>query len=131
MPCRHGARRRYAGRLPGGKKAHQKICHLGRYCTSHQRGSNRLTSGRRYRSSIRCTTPWSCSVRITRPAAVKFGYCGLDGSIHEAEADGFLAAVIQHEIDQLDGIFWIDRLSRLKRERLLKRFGKLKSVPSR
>jgi len=69
--------------------------------------------------------------RITRPAAVRFGYCGLDGSIHEAEADGFLAAVIQHEIDQLDGIFWIDRLSRLKRERLLKRFGKLKSVPSR
>jgi peptide deformylase len=31
----------------------------------------------------------------------------------------------QHEIDQLDGLFWIKRLSRLKRERLIKRFGKL------
>ncbi|MGU3665333.1 peptide deformylase [Methylobacterium sp. A49B] len=64
--------------------------------------------------------------RITRPAAVRFGYSDLDGSVHEAEADGFLAAVVQHEIDQLDGIFWIDRLSRLKRERLLKRFSKVR-----
>ncbi|MBE7199289.1 MAG: peptide deformylase [Parafilimonas terrae] len=64
--------------------------------------------------------------QITRPAAVRFGYSDLDGSVHEAEADGFLAAVVQHEIDQLDGIFWIDRLSRLKRERLLKRFSKVR-----
>ena len=41
------------------------------------------------------------------------------------EAEDFHAAVLQHEIDQLDGIFWIDRLSRLKRERLLKRYQKL------
>ncbi len=68
--------------------------------------------------------------RITRPARIRFGYKDLDGADHEEEADGFLAAVIQHEIDQLDGVFWIDRLSRLKRERLLKRFGKLKSAAS-
>ncbi|KNY21349.1 peptide deformylase [Methylobacterium sp. ARG-1] len=66
--------------------------------------------------------------RITRPARLRFGYRDLDGSIHEEEADGFPAAVIQHEIDQLDGIFWIDRLSRLKRDRLLKRFEKTKST---
>ena len=68
--------------------------------------------------------------RITRPARVRFGYSDLDGSAHEEEADGLQAAVVQHEIDQLDGVFWIDRLSRLKRERLLKRFGKLKSAAS-
>jgi peptide deformylase len=65
--------------------------------------------------------------RITRPARIRFGYRDLDGATHEEKADGFPAAVIQHEIDQLDGIFWIDRLSRLKRARLLKRFGKSKS----
>jgi peptide deformylase len=64
--------------------------------------------------------------RITRPARVRFGYRDLDGLAHEAETEGFPAAVIQHEIDQLDGVFWIDRLSRLRRDRLLKRFGKLK-----
>ena len=66
--------------------------------------------------------------RITRPVRLRFGYRDLDGSTHEEEADGFPAAVIQHEIDQLDGIFWIDRLSRLKRDRLLKRFEKTKSA---
>lgn len=68
--------------------------------------------------------------RIARPARVRFTYRGLDGSAHEEEVGGFAAAVIQHEIDQIDGIFWIDRLSRLKRERLLKRFGKLRSAAS-
>ncbi|MCJ2072043.1 peptide deformylase [Methylobacterium sp. J-030] len=65
--------------------------------------------------------------RITRPARVRFGYRDLDGAAHEETVEGFPAAVVQHEIDQLDGVFWIERLSRLKRERLLKRFGKLTS----
>jgi peptide deformylase len=69
--------------------------------------------------------------RITRPAHVWFGYRGLDGSAQEEEAVGFAAAVMQHEIDQLDGVFWIARLSRLKRERLVKRFAKLAPPPSR
>ncbi|SFL61024.1 peptide deformylase [Methylobacterium pseudosasicola] len=68
--------------------------------------------------------------RITRPTRIRFGFRDLDGAAHEEEVDGFEAAVVQHEIDQLDGIFWIDRLSRLKRDRLLKRFGKLKSASS-
>ncbi len=66
--------------------------------------------------------------RITRSAQVRFGYRDRDGAEHAETAEGFEAAVIQHEIDQLDGVFWIDRLSRLKRERLLKRFGKVKST---
>jgi peptide deformylase len=41
------------------------------------------------------------------------------------ESDGLRAVCHQHEIDQLNGLFWINRLSRLKRERLIKRFEKL------
>ena len=66
-----------------------------------------------------------------RPARIRFGYRDLDGAVHEEAAEGFQAAVVQHEIDQLDGVFWIDRLSRLKRERLIKRFEKLNAAQSR
>ncbi|MCM5556682.1 peptide deformylase [Pleomorphomonas sp. JP5] len=65
------------------------------------------------------------SAEIERPRCVRVVYSDLDGRQGIEEAEGFHAAVLQHEIDQLDGIFWIDRLSRLKRERLLKRFRKL------
>ncbi|SDA12506.1 peptide deformylase [Methylobacterium sp. UNC378MF] len=66
--------------------------------------------------------------RVTRAARVRLSYRGLEGSAHEEEVEGFPAAVIQHEIDQLDGVFWIARLSRLKRDRLVKRFARLKSA---
>jgi peptide deformylase len=62
---------------------------------------------------------------IERPARVRVGFLDLDGGWREEDADGFLATCLQHEIDQLDGVFWIDRLSRLKRERVIKRFEKL------
>ena len=62
--------------------------------------------------------------RITRSARIRIAYQDLAGEAHEEEATDFPAAILQHEIDQLDGIFWIERLSRLKRERLLKRFAK-------
>lgn len=65
------------------------------------------------------------SAEVERPRAVRVVYCRLDGERGVEEAEGFHAAVLQHEIDQLDGMFWIDRLSRLKRERLLKRYQKL------
>lgn len=61
---------------------------------------------------------------VTRPARISITYQDLDGATREMAADGFLAACIQHEIDQLDGIFWIERLSRLKRERLVKKHEK-------
>ena len=63
---------------------------------------------------------------IERPARVRVSFQGLDGAKHEEEAEGFMAACLLHEIDQLDGIFWIERLSRLKRERAIKRFEKLR-----
>lgn len=62
---------------------------------------------------------------VERPARVTVRYQDLDGGPHEITADGFLATCLQHEIDQLDGIFWLDRLSRLKRDRVVKRYEKL------
>src|SRR3954467_11819162 len=63
---------------------------------------------------------------IERPAVVRVRYQDLSGAVCEEEAHGFRAACLQHEIDQLHGVFWIERLSRLKRERLIKRFAKLR-----
>jgi len=65
------------------------------------------------------------TAKLSRPARVRVTFQDLDGALREEEADGFLAACLQHEIDQLDGLFWLERLSRLKRERLLARFAKL------
>lgn len=61
---------------------------------------------------------------VERPAEVEVAYQTLDGREDSLEADGLLSVCLQHEIDQLDGIFWINRLSRLKRDRLVKRFAK-------
>ena len=63
---------------------------------------------------------------IERPARVAIRYHDLDGAERTEEAEGFRAICHQHEIDQLDGIFWIDRLSRLKRERVVARYNKLR-----
>lgn len=62
---------------------------------------------------------------IRRHARVRIGYQDLDGIERTEEADGLLAVCHQHEIDQLDGMFWIQRLSKLKRDRLVKRYEKL------
>ena len=61
---------------------------------------------------------------VERHARVRVAYQDLDGAERIEEADGLLAVCHQHEIDQLDGIFWIQRLSRLKRERLVTRWEK-------
>jgi peptide deformylase len=62
---------------------------------------------------------------VERPARVRVRYQDLHGNEQIEDADGLLAVCLQHEIDQLDGVFWIDRLSRLKRERIVKKFRKL------
>ena len=61
---------------------------------------------------------------VERPARVKVRYMDLDGATQEVEADGILATCLQHEIDHLNGVLFIDHLSRLKRERVTKRFAK-------
>jgi peptide deformylase len=61
---------------------------------------------------------------IERPDRIRLSYQDIDGVPAMEEADGLLAVCLQHEIDQLDGIFWIHRLSRLKRDRLVKKWEK-------
>ncbi len=61
---------------------------------------------------------------VERHARVRVSSRDLGGVEQVEEADGLLAVCLQHEIDQLDGIFWIQRLSRLKRDRLIKRYDK-------
>jgi peptide deformylase len=62
---------------------------------------------------------------VMRHARVRIGYQDIDGNAQTEESDGLRAVCHQHEIDQLNGLFWINRLSRLKRERLIKRFEKM------
>lgn len=61
---------------------------------------------------------------VERPRRIRFHYQDLDGAVHEEDAEGFYSICMQHEIDQLDGIFWLKRLSRLKRDRLLRKWDK-------
>ena len=61
---------------------------------------------------------------LERPARIQVAYQDLQGEERTEDAKGLLAVCHLHEIDQLAGIFWIDRLSRLKRDRLLKRYSK-------
>ncbi|MFY9292941.1 MAG: peptide deformylase [Methylorubrum rhodinum] len=68
---------------------------------------------------------------VERPARVRVRYRDLDGVEREEAAEGLRAACLQHEIDQLDGVFWTERLTRLRRERALKRFAKLKGQAGR
>ena len=59
--------------------------------------------------------------QVERPARVRFKYLDYDGQPHEEEAEGLLAVCIQHELDHLNGVLFIDYLSRLKRDRAVNR----------
>lgn len=61
---------------------------------------------------------------VERPARVRVRYLDRAGSMQELDADGLLATCLQHEIDHLNGVLFIDYLSRLKRDRVTKRFAK-------
>jgi peptide deformylase len=61
---------------------------------------------------------------IRRHARIRIGFRDIDGKVQTEESSGLRAVCHQHEIDQLNGMFWLQRLSRLKRERLIKRFEK-------
>jgi len=62
---------------------------------------------------------------VIRPAKVGVRYLDLDGKSFEREMEGLAATVVQHEVDHLNGKLFIDHLSRLKRERVIKKFHKL------
>jgi len=61
---------------------------------------------------------------VERPARVRLRYLGYDGKAVEEEAEGVFAVCIQHEMDHLDGVLFIDHLSRLKRERAIAKVKK-------
>ena len=61
---------------------------------------------------------------VERPAEVKVRYLDLDGKPQEVAANGLLATCLQHEIDHLNGILFIDHISKLKRDRVIKKFTK-------
>ncbi len=61
---------------------------------------------------------------VERPSAVKVRYMDEKGKTHEIEADGLLARALQHEIDHLNGVLFIDHISKLKRDRVTKKFTK-------
>jgi peptide deformylase len=62
---------------------------------------------------------------IERHARLRISYQDVHGTLQTEESEGLHAVCHQREIDQLNGLFWIRRLSRLKRERLIKRFEKM------
>jgi peptide deformylase len=61
---------------------------------------------------------------VERPASVRARALDRDGKLREILAEGLLATVLQHEIDHLDGVLFIDHISTLKRDRVIKKFQK-------
>jgi peptide deformylase len=61
---------------------------------------------------------------VERPARVKIRYLDLDGKPHDEDAEGLFATCIQHEVDHVNGVLFIDHISKLKRERIIKKFTK-------
>ena len=61
---------------------------------------------------------------VERPDRVRFRYMNLQGEVIEQEADGLLATCVQHEVDHLNGVLFIDYLSKLKRDRVMTKFKK-------
>jgi peptide deformylase len=65
---------------------------------------------------------------VERPKACRVRWQDLDGNVHEEEMEGLLATCIQHEMDHLEGVLFIDHLSRLKRAMALKKLEKLRKA---
>ena len=65
---------------------------------------------------------------VDRPKACRVRWQDLEGNVHEEEMEGMMAVCIQHEMDHLEGVLFIDHLSRLKRTMALKKLDKLRKV---
>jgi len=61
---------------------------------------------------------------VERPASLRVRYLDRDGKLQEMDAEGILAVCLQHEIDHLNGTLFIDHLSKLKRDMVIKKFTK-------
>ena len=65
---------------------------------------------------------------VTRPASVRIRYLGRDGDERELEAEGILAKCVQHEMDHLEGVLFVDHLTSLKRSIILRKLTKTKKL---
>ena len=65
---------------------------------------------------------------VERPADVKVEYIDRDGKLQTLDADGVLAVCVQHEIDHLDGVLFVDHISALKRNMILRKMVKAKKT---
>jgi peptide deformylase len=68
---------------------------------------------------------------VTRPDRIRVRYTDETNALREIEADGLLAVVIQHEMDHLEGTLFVDHISRLKRDMILRRLAKIKKATKR
>jgi peptide deformylase len=73
-----------------------------------------------------CLSIPEVTAEIERPALVRVSYLDLEGERHEATFEDIWSTLVQHEIDHLDGVLFIDYLSRLKRDMIVKKFTKSK-----
>lgn len=65
---------------------------------------------------------------VERPARIRASWMDRQGRIHEEELEGLLATCLQHEMDHLEGILFIDHLSRLKRDMIIKKLSKARKA---
>jgi peptide deformylase len=68
------------------------------------------------------------TAEVERPAKIRVAFLGHDGKPQETELEGIWATIVQHEIDHLNGVLFIDYMSRLKRDMIVKKFTKAKRV---
>ena len=73
-----------------------------------------------------CLSIPDTTAEVERPALTRVSYLDLEGKKQEIELEGIWSTLVQHEIDHLDGVLFIDYLSRLKRNMIVKKFTKLK-----
>jgi peptide deformylase len=81
-------------------------------------------SGERAKFEEGCLSIPDYYEEVERPAEVKVRYLDVSGKKHEIDAKGLLATCLQHEIDHTNGVLFIDHLSKLKRDRVIKKFAK-------
>ncbi len=65
---------------------------------------------------------------VTRPARARIRYLDEENEIRELEAEGLLAVCIQHEMDHLDGVLFVEHISSLKRNMIMRRLAKIKRL---
>jgi peptide deformylase len=73
-----------------------------------------------------CLSIPDITAEVERPALTRVAYLDLEGKKQEIELEGIWSTLVQHEIDHLNGVLFIDYLSRLKRDMVVKKFTKLK-----